>query len=118
MRSRPASTTFGSNVLLLGAFASFMVTGMRLFDAITDPIIGAVMDRTNGKFGKFRPFMVIGNIIMAVSVIILYMLTPMIPADMQWFRYVAFVILYAERVTEVWKVYPITHTAYRITKAT
>jgi Na+/melibiose symporter-like transporter len=87
--------TFGSNVLLLGAFASFMVTGMRLFDAITDPIIGAVMDRTNGKFGKFRPFMVIGNIIMAVSVIILYMLTPMIPADMQWFRYVAFVILYA-----------------------
>ena len=64
--------TFGSNVLLLGAFASFMVTGMRLFDAITDPIIGAIMDRTNGKFGKFRPFMVIGNIIMAVSVIILY----------------------------------------------
>ncbi len=25
------------------------------------------MDRTNGKFGKFRPFMAIGNIIMAVS---------------------------------------------------
>ena len=35
-------------------FASVMVTGMRLFDAVTDPIIGALMDRTNGKFGKFR----------------------------------------------------------------
>ncbi len=54
--------TFGSKVLALSMiFASVMVTGMRLFDAITDPIIGALMDRTNGKFGKFRPFMVIGK---------------------------------------------------------
>ncbi len=88
--------TFGSNVLALGTvFASFMVTGMRVFDAITDPIIGALMDRTNGKFGKFRPFMVIGNAIMAISTIILYMITPMIPASQQWLRYVAFVGLYA-----------------------
>ena len=36
------------------------------------------MDRTNGKFGKFRPFMAIGNIIMAVSILILYGITPMI----------------------------------------
>ena len=88
--------TFGSNVLALGAvFASVMVTGMRVFDAITDPIIGALMDRTNGKFGKFRPFMVIGNVIMAVSTIALYMITPLIPANMEWLRYVAFILLYA-----------------------
>ncbi len=88
--------TFGSNVLALGAvFASVMVTGMRVFDAITDPLIGALLDRTNGKFGKFRPFMVIGNLIMAVATIVLYMVTPFIPASMQWLRYVAFVLLYA-----------------------
>ena len=74
--------TFGSKVLALSMlFASVMVTGMRLFDAITDPIIGALMDRTNGKFGKFRPFMVIGNLIMAASVLALYCLTPLIPAN-------------------------------------
>jgi len=88
--------TFGNNVLgIATVFASVMVTGMRVFDAITDPIIGALMDRTNGRFGKFRPFMVIGNAIMAIAVIVLYMITPMIPADMQWLRYVAFVGLYA-----------------------
>ena len=88
--------TFGNNVLgIATVFASVMVTGMRVFDAITDPIIGALMDRTNGKLGKFRPFMIIGNAIMALSVIVLYMITPSIPADMQWFRYVAFIILYA-----------------------
>lgn len=88
--------TFGSTVLLLGTvFASVMVTAMRVFDAITDPIIGALMDKTNGKFGKFRPFMVIGCVTMAVSVICLYVLTPYVPADMMWLRYVLFVLLYA-----------------------
>jgi Na+/melibiose symporter-like transporter len=87
--------TFGSNVLALGAvFASVMVTAMRLCDAITDPIIGALMDRTNGKFGKFRPFMLIGNIIMALAILALYILTPYIPADKMWLRYVMFVGLY------------------------
>lgn len=88
--------TFGSAVLGIAmVFASVMVTGMRVFDAITDPIIGALMDKTNGKFGKFRPFMVIGCVTMAVSVICLYVLTPYVPADMMWLRYVLFVLLYA-----------------------
>ena len=88
--------TFGNKVLGLAmVFASVMVTGMRVFDAITDPIIGALMDKTNGRFGKFRPFMVIGNAIMAGSVILLYILTPMIPETMMTARYAAFVALYA-----------------------
>ena len=88
--------TFGNKVLGIAmVFASVMVTGMRVFDAITDPIIGALMDKTNGKFGKFRPFMVIGNAVMALAVFLLYMVTPMIPASMAWARYAAFVGLYA-----------------------
>lgn len=87
---------FGNAVLGLAMlFASFMVTGMRVFDAITDPIIGALMDKTNTRFGKFRPFMVIGNAIMAVSVLLLYVFTPMIPGDMMWLRYTLFILLYA-----------------------
>lgn len=89
-------STFGNRVLGLSmAFASFMITGMRVFDAITDPIIGALMDKTNGKFGKFRPFMVIGNAIMAISVILLYMVTPLVPDTMMWLRYALFIVLYA-----------------------
>ena len=87
--------TFGENILGLIGFASIMVTAMRLFDAVTDPIIGALMDKTSTKFGKFRPFMVIGNVIMALSVIVLYVMTPMIPSTMMWARYTAFTVLYA-----------------------
>ena len=55
--------------------------------------IGALMDRTNGRFGKFRPFMLIGNLIMAASILVLYCLTPVIPDTMMWARYAAFVAL-------------------------
>lgn len=88
--------TFGNTVLGLATmFASFMVTGMRLLDAFCDPIIGTIMNATNGKFGKFRPFMVIGNIIMGFAVFMLYCISPAIPADQEWLRYAAFIVLYA-----------------------
>lgn len=88
--------TFGNNVLgIATVFASVMVTGMRVFDAITDPIIGALMDRTNGKLGKFRPFMLIGNIIMAFATFMLYCICPDIEEGQMWLRYLAFIVLYA-----------------------
>lgn len=76
-------------------FATTMVTVMRLFDAVTDPIIGALIDRTSTKFGKFRPYMVLGNAIMIVSSVLLYFGTRIIPDDMAWLKYVCFVLFYA-----------------------
>ncbi|MBQ6834181.1 MAG: MFS transporter [Lachnospiraceae bacterium] len=76
-------------------FATTMVTAMRLFDAITDPIIGALIDRTETKFGKFRPYMLLGNGIMILSAVLLYFGTRIISADMMWLRYVCFVLFYA-----------------------
>ena len=88
--------TFGNTVLEIATlFATSMITIMRVFDAITDPIIGAMIDRTDSRFGKFRPYMVLGNIIMAISAIALYIFTPMISEHKQGLRYILFVILYA-----------------------
>ena len=54
---------YGNGVLGLAMmFATTMVTAMRFFDALTDPIIGALIDKTTTKWGKFRPFMVLGNV--------------------------------------------------------
>ena len=85
---------FGSSILRLGMFASIMVTVMRVCDAVTDPVIGAMMDRTSTRIGKFRPFMILGSAVMAVSVVCLYIMTPLIPETMMWLRYVAFVVVY------------------------
>jgi len=87
---------YASGVLgLLVAFATTMVTAMRLFDAVTDPIIGALIDKTATRWGKFRPFMVLGNGIMIVSSILLYFGTRVIPTDAKVVKYVCFVLFYA-----------------------
>ena len=76
-------------------FATTMVTVMRLFDAVTDPIIGALIDRTSTKFGKFRPYMVLGNGIMIASSLLLYFGARIVPDDLMWLRYTSFVLFYA-----------------------
>ncbi len=79
---------------LLLIFANLMVTVMRIFDAVTDPIIGVIIDKTNGKFGKFRPYIVLGNVIMALSAVLMFFGTRAIPDDLMWLRYVGFVASY------------------------
>lgn len=86
---------YGNGVLALALmFATTMVTVMRLFDAVTDPIIGALIDKTNGRLGKFRPYMILGNVIMAISSILLYFCTRLIPDSAMPARYVAYVAAY------------------------
>lgn len=57
------------------AIASFLLAALNIFDGITDPVIGLIMDKTNGRFGKFRPFMVLGNIILALNLLLLYFIS-------------------------------------------
>lgn len=76
-------------------FATTMVTVMRLFDAVTDPVIGMLIDKTESRLGKFRPYMVLGNVIMAVSAVLLYFGTRVVSENLMWLRYVLFVLFYA-----------------------
>ncbi len=52
-----------------------LLTSMRVFDGITDPLIGAWIDRTDGKLGKFRPFMIFGNLIMLSAMTSIFYIT-------------------------------------------
>ncbi|MDI6453244.1 MFS transporter [Peloplasma aerotolerans] len=71
---------------------STLVTGMRIFDGITDPFIGALIDKTNSKLGKFRPYMIFGNLLLAISVIAMFFLIR--PIELSWLRWVLFVVCY------------------------
>lgn len=55
-----STEALGLNITIMG----LVMTAMRIFDGITDPIIGSIIDRTETRFGKFRPFLVLGSIIM------------------------------------------------------
>ncbi|MBO1265483.1 MFS transporter [Proteiniclasticum sp. SCR006] len=77
--------------LLVVAVTSIM-TAMRIFDGFTDPLIGFIIDKTESKIGKFRPYMVLGNIILAVSVILLHTTTHLVPQNM---RLLYFILIYS-----------------------
>jgi GPH family glycoside/pentoside/hexuronide:cation symporter len=44
------------------AAISFMMVAVRLFDALNDPVMGLIADRTDTKWGKFRPYLLWGAV--------------------------------------------------------
>ncbi len=79
---------------ILVATVGFLGTAMRLFDGITDPIIGYFIDKTNTKFGKFRPAMVIGYVIMVIAILILFNTLHVVPESMRVIWYILIYGLY------------------------
>ena len=52
-----------------GTFTGIMMMAARVFDAFNDPLMGVVVEKTNTRFGKFRPWIVTGTV---TNALILY----------------------------------------------
>lgn len=83
-----------SLVLIVSTFTSIFVPLMRVFDGITDPILGGIMDKTRSRFGKFRPFMIIGNIMLAFSLLIMMVFFRALPDSVSAIRWVVYIVAY------------------------
>ncbi|MDB5471001.1 MAG: melibiose carrier protein [Caulobacter sp.] len=59
----------------LGAM-TWAYAAVRLFDLVFDPGLGIVMDRVDTRFGRFRPWVVIGTPIAMVGIYMLFMAKP------------------------------------------
>ena len=85
---------------LMGFVGVAMVTAssfsmmMRIWDGVTDPFVGFLVDKTNGKFGKNRPFMIIGNVILCVSSFVLFHVTHKLPENTT-IRFAFFIVVSA-----------------------
>lgn len=66
-------TQFYTDVLgLSGVFLTMMPIFSKIFDAVTNVIMGRIIDKTRTKQGKARPWVLISGVCMAVTGILLY----------------------------------------------
>lgn len=60
-------TLFYTDIVgLAPAVISAIMLGARIWDAVNDPMMGAVAERTHSKFGRFRPYIAFGCPVLAV----------------------------------------------------
>lgn len=85
-----ANSMAGFSVVLV----SCLLTGLSVFDGVSDPIVGFFLDKTKGRFGKFRPYMALGNLIMAVSTILLFVTTHELPKSVRPLYFVLVYVLF------------------------
>lgn len=57
---------------LSAAAAGTMFLVVRVVDALADPFIGTIVDRTNSKFGRFRPYLLFGAFPFAILAILCF----------------------------------------------
>ena len=59
--------TKGLSAAQLGTITAIMVAA-RVFDALNDPIMGNIIEMTHTKWGKFKPWLVIGIALSSIVV--------------------------------------------------
>jgi len=57
---------------LTAATAGAVIFYAKIVDAFTDPLMGAIADRTTTRYGKFRPYLVFASIPMAVCAVLAF----------------------------------------------
>ena len=62
----------------------------RLFDALTDPIMGYISDNTSSKWGRRKPYIFIGSIITGITFMIMWQLYP---ENSQTYNFVFFMLM-------------------------
>ena len=58
------------------ATVSVMMLVVRIFDAFNDPVIGSLADRTNSRWGRYRPWFMLGSIAMACFIVLIFAASP------------------------------------------
>jgi sugar (glycoside-pentoside-hexuronide) transporter len=69
---------------------SAILTGAKVLDAVTDPVVGSIIDRTQTRWGKMRPFILFSAVPVAALTTLLFS----VPGGTETFKLVFFGVCY------------------------
>jgi melibiose permease/lactose/raffinose/galactose permease len=61
----------GLSVAQFSVIGILLIAG-RIWDAVNDPIMGAIIENTRSKWGKFKPWILIGAVFTAIVIIVMF----------------------------------------------
>ena len=65
--------------------AGALITGSKLYDAFTDPLMGTLSDRTRSRWGRRRPYLFVGGILCGLSFALFFAVPPMSDTSVLYF---------------------------------
>lgn len=65
------------------AVVGTVLTVLRVFDALNDPVMGLIVDNTKSRYGKYKPWIVVGALTSAIFMILLFSNFGQDPAALQ-----------------------------------
>lgn len=64
---------FMTNFVGIGAaLAGLIIASSRIYDAVTDPLMGVISDRTSSRVGRRRPFLLLGGVLLALAMLAMF----------------------------------------------
>ncbi len=77
---------------LLPAAAGLLLLIARIWDAVNDPMMGVIVDRTRSRWGKFRPYLLFSPIFFAVIAVLCFAVPPFDAAGKLVYAYITYIL--------------------------
>ncbi len=77
---------------LLPAAAGILLLVARIWDAINDPMMGVLVDRTRSRWGKFRPYLLFSPIFFAIIAVLCFSVPPFSAAGKLIYAYITYIL--------------------------
>ena len=76
---------------LSAAAAAGVLLVARLVDAVTDPIMGAIAERTRSRWGRLRPYLLFGALPFALFAVLTFSVPPLGDSGKLWWAYATYI---------------------------
>ena len=75
------------------AAAGTLMLVVRVFDAVTDPVMGGIADRTNTRWGRYRPYLIITSIPYAILAVLAFTTPQISDSGKLIYAYITYALL-------------------------